>query len=64
MKTYGVRIVRGPWLWHALLDGTRLCRCPRSRWYRGGPGPVEHRDADGYVTHITWDGPDAAEASR
>lgn len=20
-----------PWMWHALFDGTRLCRCPYSR---------------------------------
>lgn len=51
-------IVRGPWLWHALFDGTALCRCPRSRWYAGGgPSPVEHRDEAGRVTRITWDGP-------
>jgi hypothetical protein len=23
------------WLWHATFDGTRLCGCPHSRWYRG-----------------------------
>lgn len=22
------------WLWHALFDGTRLCRCAHSRRYR------------------------------
>jgi hypothetical protein len=22
------------WLWHALFDGTRLCRCEHSRRYR------------------------------
>ena len=22
------------WLWHALLDGTPLCRCPHSAQYR------------------------------
>jgi hypothetical protein len=22
------------WLWHALFDGTRLCRCPHSTWIR------------------------------
>jgi hypothetical protein len=41
-----------PWLWHALFDGTRLCRCPHSAWYAGGPGPVEHPDGT-----ITYDGP-------
>jgi hypothetical protein len=23
------------WLWHALFDGTPLCRCPHSAEYRG-----------------------------
>lgn len=23
------------WLWHALFDGTWVCWCPHSRWYRG-----------------------------
>jgi hypothetical protein len=22
------------WLWHALFDGTRICRCPHSTEYR------------------------------
>lgn len=22
------------WLWHAFFDGTRLCNCSHSRWYR------------------------------
>lgn len=32
------RVTGRPWLWHALFDGTRLCRCPHSRMLtrRGG----------------------------
>lgn len=23
-----------PWLWHAMFDGTRLCRCKHSQYYK------------------------------
>lgn len=52
-----VRVQGFPWIWHAMFDGSWLCNCPHSRWYKGGPSPVEHRDATGRVTRITWDGP-------
>lgn len=48
---------RLPWIWHALFDGTLLCGCPHSRWYRGGPGPREVRDPDGRVVGIVYDAP-------
>jgi hypothetical protein len=28
-----------PWLWHAMFDGTPLCRCPRSRQMKDRRGP-------------------------
>jgi hypothetical protein len=51
-----------PWLWHALLDGTPLCRCAHSHWVHGdGPGPREIYGPDGAVTGIAWDGPSMCE---
>lgn len=46
---------RLPWIWHALFDGTILCSCPHSRWYKGiGPAPIEVRDATGRVIRIEY----------
>ena len=45
---------RLPWIWHALFDGSWLCRCPHSVSYQGGPDPQELRDGQGRVVAIVY----------